>query len=66
MKRMKTSNYAILPSSRLYTLIAIVLYANPLQVLGSKPVLWEFDRSGHSPRNNNSNNKDLTIEIQCL
>jgi hypothetical protein len=39
MKRMGTSNHAILPSSRLYTLIAIVLYAIPLQVLDSKPVL---------------------------
>ena len=42
----------------LFTLIAIFLYAIPLQVLGSKVVLWEFDNRGHSPRNNNNNSSN--------
>jgi hypothetical protein len=41
----------ILPRSQLYTLISIFPDATPpQQILGSKPVLWKLDSTGHSLR----------------
>jgi hypothetical protein len=50
MNRLITVNHVSLPSSRLYTLISIFPDATPQQVLGSKPVLWELDKTGRSLR----------------
>jgi len=49
MKRMKTSNHAILPSSRLYTLIAIVLYATPCRYLIQSPYCRSSSVAGIAP-----------------
>jgi hypothetical protein len=43
-----THNHVILPCSRLYTLISIFLDANHQHILGSDPVVWEPDNTGHS------------------
>jgi hypothetical protein len=50
MKRLAIHNHLSLLGIRLSTLISILSDARPQQVLGSKPLLWELDNSGHSLR----------------
>jgi hypothetical protein len=50
MKRLITIQHVIVPCSQFYTLISVFPEAILREILGSKPVGWVLNNTGHSLR----------------
>jgi hypothetical protein len=50
MKRLIITNHVVLPWFRLYKLTLIFPDATFQQILGSEPVIWDLNSTGHSLR----------------